>query len=98
MKTSTAVMRPLKDGSGFSVCQAEEENVGKKRCKHSYSEVSFKVKITKVDSRIKDIEVSDEYNKLDKRDKQTVVKTFVENLEPVSKDVAANILAKLRTL
>ena len=28
------VMRPLKDGSGYSICYCKEENVGKLRCNH----------------------------------------------------------------
>lgn len=84
MKSSNVVMRPLKDGSGFSPCKASDENVGKRKCNHTHSTV-FNVKVTKIGRNIQTIEISDEYDKLDKRDKQEVIKKFTEALDPISK-------------
>jgi intergrase/recombinase len=37
------VMRPRKDGTGYSLCVAKEENVGKRRCVHILTDASFEV-------------------------------------------------------
>ena len=98
MNSSNVVMRELKDGSGFSACRASEENVGKRRCNHVHSSVSFNVQVNKVDSHIKEVIISDDYDKLDKRDKGTVVKTFIYSLEPLDGDQAEDIIAQLRQM
>lgn len=93
---SQVVMRPLKDGSGYSPCSASEENVGKRRCNHVHSSVSFNVKVEKVGSRIEEITVSDDYDKLDKRDKTVVVEKFIQSLPEIDQNTADSILSQLR--
>lgn len=96
--SKNVVMRELKDGSGFSACNASEENVGKRRCNHKHSSVSFNVQINKIDNKLQEVVVSEEYNKLDKRDKKAVVKAFVESLTPIDKETADFVLDKLRNM
>lgn len=98
MSSSTVVMRELKDGSGYSECRSSEENVGKRRCNHVHSSVSFNVQVNKVGPRVKEVIVSDDYNKLEKRDKETVVKTFISSLTPIDEDKAESILEQLRKM
>ena len=98
MSSSTVVMRELKDGSGYSECRSSEENVGKRRCNHVHSSVSFNVQVNKVGPRVKEVIVSDDYNKLEKRDKETVVKTFISSLTPINEDKAESILEQLRKM
>lgn len=96
--TTTTVMRELADGSGFSPCSASDENVGKRRCNHIPSSVKFTVQVNKIGPRVNDIVISDDYAKLDKRDKQQVVKKFVKSLAPIDKDTADNIISQLRDM
>lgn len=98
MSSSTVVMRKLKDGSGYSECRSSEENVGKRRCNHVHSSVSFNVQVNKVGSRVKEVIVSDDYNMLEKRDKETVVKTFISSLTPIDENKAESILEQLRKM
>ena len=98
MSSSNVVMRPLSDGSGYSECHASEENVGKRRCNHTLSSVSFSVQVNKVGPRVKEIMVSDDYDKLEKRDKESVVKMFLSSLEPIDDDVADDIISQLRKM
>lgn len=95
---SNVVMRPLKDGSGYSACNASEDNVGKRRCNHTASTVSFNVEVRKLGGKVQEVVVSDEYEKLDKRDKATVVSKFVQDLEPIEEKKLENILNILRDL
>ena len=96
--SSKVVMRPLKDGSGYSPCSASEENVGKRRCNHTRSSVTFNVTVEKVGSRIEEITVSDTYEKMDKRDKTEVVSCFVNNLPEIDQETASSVIAKLREM
>lgn len=98
MKSSTVAMRELKDGSGYSECRSSEENVGKRRCNHVHSSVSFNVQVNKIGRSVKEVVVSDDYNKLEKRDKETVVKAFISSLTPIDEEKAESILKQLRNM
>lgn len=50
-------LRPLKDGSGYSICYAADENVGKRRCNHTLEGHSYPVQ-TIGDSNF--VEINDE--------------------------------------
>lgn len=95
---STVVMRQTSEGD-FSPCAAAEENVGKRRCNHLPGDSNkFEVQINKIDGRVKEVVISEDYNELDKRDKVTVVKKFVSTLEPISKKDLDLVLKELRAM
>lgn len=97
MNSSTVIMRELKTG-GYSPCHAKEENIGKRRCNHIHSSVTFNVQVNKIDSRVQEVVISDDYDKLDKRDKEKVVKTFISSLQPIDESKADSILEQLRDM
>lgn len=98
MATKEVVMRPLKDGSGFSPCSASEENVGKRRCNHTASSVSFNVKVNKLGRSVQEVVVSEDYEKLDTRDKKEVISSFISSLPVISKEEADDLIAQLRNM
>ena len=49
------IIRPLKDGSGYSICRASDENVGRRRCKHCLEDVFASVTDKKQLADAKDV-------------------------------------------
>lgn len=97
MSNSTVTIRETKDGD-FTPCRAQEENIGKKKCNHLKSSVTFEVRVNKVGRGIKTIEVSDEYERMDKRDKKQVISKFISDLAPVEDAKVDKIIEELRSI
>lgn len=93
--SETAIMRPLKDGSGYSVCRAPEDKVGYRKCNHIANTVSFEVQVTKVDNKINEIVIGRDFVELNTGDKVALIERIIEKMEPVPADKAARILKKL---
>lgn len=92
--SQTKVVRERKDG-GYSPCSATEENVGKRRCAHVHGGTSFKVEINKLGPKLEEIVISEDYEKLEKRDKEEIVKKFISTLEPIDQKTLNRVLADL---
>lgn len=79
-------LRPLKDGSGFSICYSSDENVGKKRCLHQSGE-AFVIK----NNTIKDT------SEISEKEAEKNVKTKVlEISKKLTKEEKEEILTSLR--
>lgn len=91
--SNTVIIRPLKDGSGFSPCVAAEENVGKKRCNHSHGG-STMVAINKVAPGTSEIVVdTSSISELNDDEKTGLIKGFVTSLKPISKSKLKEVLS-----
>lgn len=93
----TIVMRELKTG-GFSPCVAKEENVGKRRCNHVPSNLSFKLKRDKLGTRLERVVIPQEFLDMAKKDKVKFAASLVDTLEPVNKQKADKVVKQLREL
>ena len=96
---NVGVIRPLKDGSGCSLCRAAEENVGKRRCQHILD--SANMQVVKYDNGINYIDISGQINKnkteFSIKADEKKVKSFISNLaKGLSVEDQKNILAVLR--
>ena len=92
-----AVMRTRKDG-GCSLCNASDENVGKKRCCHVLDNASMEVRYEKGTNFI-DISgtVDNDNVKFSMKANQTKIKSFISTLSNgLSKEEQEGILAVLR--
>lgn len=97
MATKTTVIRELKTG-GFSPCAAKEENVGKRRCNHIPSDVSFKLKTDKLGKSLKEVTIPQEFIDMAKKDKVKFATSLVDTLEPISQAKADKAIKELRNL
>lgn len=95
MASQPAVMRPLKDGAGYSLCRAPEDKVGKRKCKHVPNTVSFEVQVKKIDDKINEIVIGENFIELNTGDKVALIERILDKMEPVPADKAAKILNKL---
>ena len=92
----TKIIRECKDG-GYSPCSASEENVGKRRCTHINGGSSFKAQFNKLSNKVEELVVPEDYiKKIEKEDKEEIVRKFVTNLEPMDKKMAEQVLNKVR--
>ena len=81
---SGGVIRPLLDG-GFSVCKANPENIGKRRCRHILSEVAFEVK-KEGDSKFIDIT-----GQMDGKSSEFSIKTTEKEIKEYIKNLSSGL-------
>jgi len=82
------VLRPLKDGSGCSLCSSPDEKVGHGRCRHVLDDsADIKVDVNKQE-RCVYINISDDKESLSMKAKEEKVVSFISELSkglPTSK-------------
>lgn len=87
-------MRENKDG-GVSYCSAPEEKVGMRRCNHVPGSVKFNVEVNNISKGLKEVVISEDYDKLDEGDRIEVIKEFASTLEPINKKTLNKVLDQL---
>ncbi len=93
-----AMMRTNKDGSGCSLCNASDENVGKKRCTHILDNAALEIRKDKSTNFV-DISgtMDGEQSTVSIKANETKIKNFITSLSTgLSKEEQEGILSVLR--